>query len=655
MLCPRCDRKLSVDDRFCSRCGLARSTDGEPVDPLIGLTIADRYRIEERIGVGGMGTVYRAKHVRFGQDVAIKVLHERHTQDPKLAHRFEQEALTYGKVSHPNLVGLHDFGQTQDGTFYMALEYCPGTPLSNLLRTQRNLSVKLACDVVLQVAQALGAAHDRGIVHRDLKPENVILTQIRPGKYHVHLLDFGIAKLEDDDGPRLTQAGMVFGTPEYMSPEQARGRSVDNRSDIYALGTLFYELLVGRPPFHGADKLRVMQQQANELPEPPSRLIDEELPQALEAVIMECLEKEPTERIQEISHFLERVEFATPATMSTDELDIRQYMIDEPVDRDTEAQLNATVVNPASDVNYGADQSESALSPKGENWKFSHRHLPITERHLPIVGAILTLIVIVIGGGLLVRGTSDADSQEQVSAQEIPTENVKTGALPAKEALVNTPSDQQQKTAPEIEKSQTANPKPAVTKKVEAKPTLATTVQKSQHATQKAPIAKTSSDRHPLENQIVEALKKQKLGIAKKLLADFPVRANHRKKDTALKSRLTHTLAVEAKALEKKNAKARLAHIKAAKKHLISADFTQAIKSLDRAENYGGTGKETKNLRGQVKRAQATLVKAKKHYARADCRKTLDTLKPIISLTPKSKRVARLVSACQDALPPQRL
>ena len=135
-----------------------------------------------------------------------------------------------------------------------------------------------------------------------------------------------------------------------------------------------------------------------------------------------------------------------------------------------------------------------------------------------------------------------------------------------------------------------------------------------------------------MENQIVEALKKQKLGIAKKLLAGFPVRANHRKKDTALKSRLTHTLAVE-ESPEKKNAKARLTHIKAAKKHLISADFTQAIKSLDRAENYGGTGKETKNLRGQVKRAQATLVKAKKHCARADCRKTLDTLKPIISLT----------------------
>ena len=151
MQCPRCDRKLAPEDRFCSRCGLSRSLDGEPVDPLIGLTVSDRYRIEERIGVGGMGTVYRAQHVRFGQDVAIKVLHERYTGDQKLARRFEKEAMTYGQVSHPNLVGLHDFGRTPDGMFYMALEYCPGKPLSTLLRERRRFDWRLATDVVMQV------------------------------------------------------------------------------------------------------------------------------------------------------------------------------------------------------------------------------------------------------------------------------------------------------------------------------------------------------------------------------------------------------------------------------------------------------------------------------------------------------------------------
>ena len=173
MNCPRCDREVLENDRFCSRCGLARSADGKPIDPLIGLTVADRYRIDKRIGVGGMGTVYLGTHVRLGQNVAIKVLHERYAGDEKLTARFENEALTYGEVSHPNLVGLHDFGRTDDGTFYMVLEYCPGISLSKLIREQGALDSILAADLILQIAQGLGQAHKQAIIHRDLKPENI--------------------------------------------------------------------------------------------------------------------------------------------------------------------------------------------------------------------------------------------------------------------------------------------------------------------------------------------------------------------------------------------------------------------------------------------------------------------------------------------------
>ncbi|MEE2757168.1 MAG: serine/threonine-protein kinase [Myxococcota bacterium] len=300
MKCPRCDRQLCEQDRFCGRCGLARSTDGKPVDPLIGLTIGNRYRIEERIGVGGMGTVYLGTHTRLGQSVAIKVLHERYAGDDKLIQRFEKEALTYGQVCHPNLVSLHDFGRTETGTFYMVLEYCPGVSLAKLVREQGRIQPNLASDLILQIAQGLGQAHQKGIVHRDLKPENVILTEIRPGRYHVRLLDFGIAKHIDDDGPRLTQAGMVFGTPEYMAPEQARGKTVDARSDIYALGTMLYELLVGDPPFTGSDKLRIMHQQAHDAPPKlknaiPGVSIDKEL----DGIVMKALEKKPDRRFKD--------------------------------------------------------------------------------------------------------------------------------------------------------------------------------------------------------------------------------------------------------------------------------------------------------------------------------------------------------------------
>ena len=320
MRCPRCDRQLVSDDRFCSRCGLARSTDGKPRDPLIGITVADRYRIDERIGVGGMGTVYRGTHIRLGQSVAIKVLHERYAGDQKLTRRFEKEALTYGQVTHPNLVGLHDFGRTDDGTFFMVLEYCPGVSLSRLIREQGRLDPMLAGDIVLQIAQGLGAAHDKGIVHRDLKPENVILMETRPGRFHARLLDFGIAKRIDDDEPRLTQAGMVFGTPEYMAPEQARGKTVDERSDIYALGTMLYELLAGDPPFVGNDKLRIMQQQANEIPQPPTVAMPGiHVPKDLEILVMRCIEKQPPERYQSTSDLIRDLDQLLNSTRLTPE------------------------------------------------------------------------------------------------------------------------------------------------------------------------------------------------------------------------------------------------------------------------------------------------------------------------------------------------
>ncbi|MCB9545779.1 MAG: serine/threonine protein kinase [Myxococcales bacterium] len=279
------------------------------MDPLLGLTVAGRYRIDRRIGVGGMGTVYLGTHVRVGQRVAVKVLHERYAGDRALTQRFENEALTYARVSHPNLVALHDFGRTPDGCYFMVLEYCPGTALARLVRRHERLDPTLVVEVIIQVAQGLGAAHAAGIVHRDLKPENVMLVEAGPGRYHVKLLDFGIAKRLDDDGPRLTQAGMVFGTPEYMAPEQARGERVDGRSDIYALGCLLYELLTGDPPFVGSNKLQVMHRQASEKPRPPSEGVAG-IPPALEAITLKCLEKRPADRFSSTDEFIAALEHA---------------------------------------------------------------------------------------------------------------------------------------------------------------------------------------------------------------------------------------------------------------------------------------------------------------------------------------------------------
>ncbi|MCK6571194.1 serine/threonine protein kinase [Myxococcota bacterium] len=308
MKCARCDHDYPDTDRFCGRCGLARTTDGSSVDPLVGLVIAGRYTIERRIGVGGMGTVYLGTHHALGHRVAVKVLHERFNRDTQLKQRFENEARTYSKLSHPNLVQLHDSGTAADGTLFMVMEYCPGTMLSVLVRERKTLPCKLGVDIVTQVAQGLTAAHNAGFVHRDLKPDNVMLMESRPGKYHVKLLDFGIAKNLDEEYPTLTQAGMVFGTPEYMSPEQARGERVDERTDIYALGTILYELLTGKPPFTGTNKMNVMHRQASEPPTPPSALMD--VPLAVEAVVLRCLEKSAEDRFPNAVALIEALEAA---------------------------------------------------------------------------------------------------------------------------------------------------------------------------------------------------------------------------------------------------------------------------------------------------------------------------------------------------------
>ncbi|MBU1428938.1 serine/threonine protein kinase, partial [Myxococcota bacterium] len=298
---------MPESDRFCGRCGLAHTEDGPPIDPLIGIVVAGRYRIEHRIGVGGMGTVYLGVHTRVGHKVAIKVLHERYAGDQQLTQRFENEALTYARLSHPNLVSLHDYGRNPDGTFFMVLEHCAGESLASVLRDARQLDPILAVDVVIQIAQGLMVAHAAGVIHRDLKPENVILMKLRGGRFHVKLLDFGIAKSTDEDAPKLTQAGMVFGTPEYMAPEQAKGDAVDARSDVYALGAMLYELICGRPPFTAANKVAIMNKQAYDLPPPPSNYAPE-IPLSIEDIILRCLEKSPEARYQSAEALIEALE-----------------------------------------------------------------------------------------------------------------------------------------------------------------------------------------------------------------------------------------------------------------------------------------------------------------------------------------------------------
>jgi serine/threonine protein kinase len=272
-------------------------------DRLIGETLDGRYYVQRKIGEGGMGVVFAVKHTVIERPLAIKVLKKEVMRDEATLRRFVQEAKAASRIGHPNIVDVTDFGKTPEGMTYSVMEYVDGTTLSKAIKHGAPFPADRAVHIAMQIARALGAAHDKGIVHRDLKPENVFLTDREGRPDFVKIVDFGIAKVQPVDGgpqqgPRLTRVGSVFGTPEYMAPEQAAGRSdTDRRVDIYALGTILYEMLVGKVPHKGDSMIRTIAMQMLD-PVVPPRQVNPDLPitPGLEAVVMKALAKNRDER-----------------------------------------------------------------------------------------------------------------------------------------------------------------------------------------------------------------------------------------------------------------------------------------------------------------------------------------------------------------------
>jgi hypothetical protein len=298
--CPTCDRRFSGDAAFCPFDGVPLgSAVGDPKpDGLLGTVVDNRYRILEVLGEGGMGRVYKVNHLAIDRAFAMKVLRGDLACDQALSMRFLHEAKATASVKHPNVVQITDYGRQPDGTPYFVMELLAGQTLGQRLR-EGPLSVAFAIDVLAQVAKGAGAAHEAGIVHRDLKPDNVILVagQRSPS---VRVVDFGASKIIGASG--FTRAGIVFGTPQYMSPEQASGAAVDARSDIYALGVIMYEMLTGRPPFVADSYMGVLTQHMFATPVPPSEagMANADLG-IVEGITLKCLEKKPEARFASMS------------------------------------------------------------------------------------------------------------------------------------------------------------------------------------------------------------------------------------------------------------------------------------------------------------------------------------------------------------------
>ena len=277
----------------------ARAVDGP--DSLVGTVLQQRYELVRKIGQGGMGAVYEATHKLIGKRVAVKVLLDKYAQKDQVVARLEQEARLASSIGHSNIIDITDFGQTDDGRTFVVMEFLEGESLGALIARSGRLDPQRAVGIAHQVASALGAAHQKGIVHRDIKPENIFLVR-RGEEDFVKVVDFGISKSirpeSDEDSPRLTQTGMVLGTPLYMSPEQARGDDeLDHRIDIYALGVILYEMVTAEVPFRGSNYLNILSQVLSDEPTPPSQLNPEVSPD-LEAVILKAMEKDRGERYQ---------------------------------------------------------------------------------------------------------------------------------------------------------------------------------------------------------------------------------------------------------------------------------------------------------------------------------------------------------------------
>ncbi len=299
--CPKCNRVFAENETLCPF-DMIELTNYTP-ESLIGTILDRRYRIVEKIGEGGMGKVFKAEHIILGKPFAIKVLNPELAQREDSLKRFINEAKLTSKIGHQNIIEVTDFGKTPTGSFYFVMEHIKGRTLYELLNEKKTIQIDIAHQILIQCADALYAAHKVGIVHRDVKPDNIMLVENGDNKHFVKILDFGISKIATNSNNRLTSAGIIIGTPEYMSPEQASQETIDHRTDIYSLGVIMYQMLTGNLPFTSNNTLNLLMMHKTKSPK-PLRSYNPKIKPEIESVCLKCLEKSPEDRYQDMKEFI---------------------------------------------------------------------------------------------------------------------------------------------------------------------------------------------------------------------------------------------------------------------------------------------------------------------------------------------------------------
>ncbi|MBK6920146.1 MAG: protein kinase [Deltaproteobacteria bacterium] len=326
--CAQCRAPVPAGARNCPRCGITLSGAeletqpgtgvhaGAPhSDVMIGRSVIDQYVVRAKLGEGGMGAVYLADQPTIGRQAVIKVIHPWLSRDASVASRFATEAKAAARLQNPHIVSIYNYGRMPDGTLFLAMEHLNGRTLAQALRAEGRLDPTRAVGIATQVCEALSHAHARGVVHRDLKPSNIMLVARDRGPEFVKVLDFGIAKLDGGEG---TAAGVMLGTPQYMSPEQLTGKAVDGRSDLYALGLVLYEMLTGHPPFRADSAIAYIHKHTSEAPLPLAQARPGlRVPPALEACLLRALAKSPHQRPQTADVLADELWSALMATVDS--------------------------------------------------------------------------------------------------------------------------------------------------------------------------------------------------------------------------------------------------------------------------------------------------------------------------------------------------
>lgn len=417
--CASCGQRFSPDAKFCPFDGSMLSVaPAQPpvVDAMVGAHIDGRYEVLRLLGEGGMGQVYLVRHLSLDRRFAMKVLRRDLARDADLAARFIDEARATASIHHPNVVAITDFGRLADGVPYFVMEHLEGETLGRVIKAGGSIPAARAVRILEQVASALGAAHDAGIVHRDLKPDNVFLVGgMRDGASadDVRLVDFGAAKIVGSS--RVTRQGVVFGTPHYMSPEQAGGHPVDHRADVYALGVILYEMFTGRVPFEADTYMGVLTQHMFVQPVPPSRIAPRSELGALEALTLRCLAKKPEERFASMLEFAEELGNVSrlPGAPRSGSRFVARGGADGMADRLEPPSL--------AEMRLAVGAAESTPSRRMSPW---------------VVGISVAVVIGSLAGWLLVASTARRPDETRVA----PTATVSPAVLPATAVPSPTPA-----------------------------------------------------------------------------------------------------------------------------------------------------------------------------------------------------------------------